>query len=228
MESIPKIIHYCWFGNEKMPKNIKKNISNWKTILKDFEVIEWNESNVNLEANSYIKQAYMYKKWAFVSDYVRLMVLYEHGGIYMDTDVEVLKSLNSFLNCKNFFSYETKESIATHIIGATQHNELIKFFLEYYKKASFIDKDMGINYTTNVVIITKMLQEKYKTNFDGTYQVIENNIHIYPVDYFCAKNFSTGIINITQNTHAIHHFSGSWNTKKTKIKKGNKKENGKF
>ena len=128
--SIPKKIHYCWFGNNDKPKIVMKCIETWKRILPDYEIIEWNENNFDINSNKYVKEAYENKKYAFVSDYVRVYVLYNIGGIYLDTDVEVFKPLDKFLKEDSFWGFEEKNYIATSTIGAKAGNKLIKQFLD--------------------------------------------------------------------------------------------------
>lgn len=221
---IPRKIHYCWFGGNPLSKLTVECINSWKRYCPDYEIIEWNEKNFDINSNLYVKQAYEAKKWAFVSDYVRLKVVYDYGGIYMDTDVEVVKNLDEFLNCEAFSGFESKNAIPTGIIGANKHHPWIEFLLSYYNNAKFIKEDGSFDTTTNVKIISNMTQNKYGVILNNTKQILKDNIYIYPFDYFCAKNQITGKIEKNQNTYTIHHFSGSWlsewDKSKVKIKIG--------
>ncbi len=207
MTKIPKIIHYCWFGKAKMPKLSLKCIETWKRILPDYELRLWNENNFNIEINEFLKQAYEKKKWAFISDYVRLYVLYNYGGIYMDTDVEVLKRLDPFLIHSAFTGFESNNYIPTGIMGAEKGNKWIEHILDYYDKEDLrINTDFSI---PNTVVITE-LSKKFRLELNGKYQVLEFDVHIYPMEYFCPKSYNSLKVKITSNTYTIHHFSGSW------------------
>src|SRR5699024_8907222 len=127
---IPKIIHYCWFGGNELSKTTKVCINSWKKKLPDYKIIEWNESNFDINSNQYVKEAYQAGRYAFVTDYVRLYVLYHYGGIYMDTDVEVLKSLDSFLKHQAFTGCENEKNSVTGIIGSEKDHEWIKTLLD--------------------------------------------------------------------------------------------------
>lgn len=217
---IPKVIHYCWFGGNPLPKLALKCIKSWKKYCSDYKIIEWNEDNFNIStAPLYVRQAYESKKWAFVSDYVRLYVMYNYGGIYMDTDVEVIKSLDRFLKNHAFSGFERVESIPTGIMSCEKNFPLFKEFLDYYNDKSFILEDGSFDLTTNVEIITQLCK-KYNFISNDKYQVI-NGFAIYPHDYFCPKDYLTGKVNITENTYTIHHFDGSWQSEE--IKKYRKK-----
>ncbi|WP_340679161.1 glycosyltransferase [Paraglaciecola sp.] len=209
-----KIIHYCWFGNGKKSSLIKKCIKSWKVAMPDFEIIEWNESNVDLSENSYVHEAYLSKKWAFVSDYYRLKALYEMGGIYLDTDVEVFKSLEPFLQDTVFSGVEIYKGkllpFTPYVFGAQKHNAFIKELMDMYADLRFINPDGSKNELPNTVRISELLVTKYgaspKNNVE---QMLEGEIHIYPSDYFCEKS---------STSFAVHHFSGSWMPLKKKIK----------
>ena len=139
--TIPKTIHYCWFGNNDKPTIVKKCIESWEKNLSDYEIIEWNEETFNIECNDFVKEAYEKKMYAFVSDYVRVYALYNYGGIYLDTDVEVNKSFNDLLENDSIWGFEEKNYIATSTIGARKGNELIKEFLDEYNGRKFIKND---------------------------------------------------------------------------------------
>lgn len=215
---IPKKIHYCWFGGKELPEDVKKYIDTWKKYCPDYEIIEWNENNFDVTENQYCKEAYEAKKWAFVSDYARLKVLYENGGIYMDTDVEVCKSLDRFLKYDWFSGFESEDRIPTGTMGACWNSTVIKIFLDDYNDRHFIKNDGSFDLTTNVEVMTKLLKEKYKVQLNNTRQIFGDNNLLLPFDYLCAKSFFTGEINKTKNTYTIHHFKGTWKNKEDNIK----------
>lgn len=206
---IPKKIHYCWFGGKPLPEEAKKYIESWKKFCPDYEIIEWNEKTFDLSQNIYVKEAYENKKWAFITDYVRLWVIYNYGGIYMDTDVEVLKNLDTFLQHKAFSGFESNSSITTGIMAGEKGNNWFKLQLDYYENRHFVNPDGTLDLTTNVTTITNITKNNYPIVLDNTYQNL-NDIVIYPNDYFCPKDHFTGKIIITDNTLCIHHFAGSW------------------
>lgn len=208
-QRIPKVIHYVWVGGKEKPNLVLKCIESWKKYLPDYEIIEWNENNIDFSVNRYLSQAYQAKKWAFVSDYVRLHVLYKYGGIYLDTDVEIRKPLDKFLICGAFSGYESPRNIPTAVMGACKGHTWIEYLLSYYSDRDFIRKDGTFDLTTNVLTITRMTLEKYNFRPNTQYQVLGDDIFLFPTDWFCAKAYN-GTINITGNTHAIHHFTGSW------------------
>lgn len=213
---IPKVIHYCWFGKNTMPRLNQRCIESWKRVLPDYELRLWNEDNFNVNINQFVKEAYEMKKWAFVTDYVRLYVLYNYGGIYMDTDVEVLKRLDPFLIHSAFSGFESEGYIPTGIMGAEKGNKWIEYLLDYYKDKKFILEN-GLDITTNVQIITNLtVKLGLKTN--NKYQVLEGDVHIYPKEFFCPLSFDNLQKNFTKNTYTIHHYSGSWLDNKTRIK----------
>lgn len=205
---IPKIIHYCWFGGNELPGLAIHCINSWKKYLPEYEIKEWNESNVDLNENVYIKEAYENKKWAFITDYIRLKVMYEYGGIYMDTDVEVLKPLDEFLKNEAFSGYETDEYVPTGIMASVKRQRFIEKLLTYYSDRHFVDTDGILDMTTNVKIITN-IAVNYGLNPNNTKQIIEG-MCFYPKDFFCPKDRVDGVVYATENTACIHHFNGSW------------------
>lgn len=207
---IPKIIHYCWFGGNPQPEDVKKYIESWRKYCPDYQLKEWNESNFNLNENDYCREAYEAKKWAFVTDYVRLKALYEYGGFYMDTDVEVIKSLEPLRIYNAVSGYESSTHIPTGTMGACRDNEWIGMLLKDYEYRHFIQNDGKLDLTTNVDVITKLTKEKYNLTLDGSFTKFGDNMVLLPFDYLCAKSLKTGEVKITDNTYTIHHFSGSW------------------
>lgn len=213
---IPKIIHYCWFGHGQMPKLALKCIKSWKTYLPHYQFKLWDEGNFDLNINAYAKEAYLAGKFAFVTDFVRLKVLYNEGGIYMDTDVEVLKSLDGFLTLPAFSGFEDKGFVPTGIMASEKNGMWVKEQLDYYENRHFILPDGKFDLTTNTQIISGIMRSN---GFDlrNGYQIYNDCMHIFPNDYFSPLNY--GKLILTENSHCIHHFAGSWNTETTKIKK---------
>lgn len=205
---IPKTIHYCWFGGNPLPKDAEKCINSWKKYCPDYEIIEWNESNFNINSNQYVKEAYEAKKFAFVTDYVRLYVMYTYGGIYMDTDVEVVRSLDDFLKHQAFSGFESSNSIPTGIMGSEKDFPLFKKLLDYYDDKHFIKKDGSLDTTTNTVTITNICKECGLV-LNNRFQVLDG-FALYPNDYFCPLENETGVLRKTENTAAIHWFAKSW------------------
>lgn len=205
---IPKIIHYCWFGRNKKSPEILSYIQTWKRFCPEYQIIEWNEDNFDINSNIYVKQAYEARKWAFVSDYVRLYVIYNYGGIYMDTDVEVIKSLDVFLNYDGFTGFEIPENPLTGTMGCVAKQPLIGKVLESYNHRFFINKDGSFDMTTNIVPFRDIcLQHGFEMN--NKFQIIEG-FALFPSDYLCAYNFKERTFDVTEHTYTAHHFAGSW------------------
>lgn len=214
---IPKVIHYCWFGRAEKPELAKKCIASWKKYCPDYQIKEWNEDNFDLDLYPYAKEAYEKRRFAFVTDIVRLYALYHEGGIYMDTDVEVLKPLDRFLVHHAFSGFEDEHNVPTGIMASEKGGKWAKDNLGYYDNRHFVREEGTVDLTTNVVTITNyMLSLGLKQN--NTYQDFPGLITIYPKDYFCPKSYIDGNIYLTDNTYAIHHFAGSWKTKTDKLK----------
>lgn len=210
---IPKIIHYCWFGKNPLDDMAKKCMESWRKFCPDYEIKEWNEENFDINSNRYVKEAYEAKKWAFVSDYVRLYALKNFGGIYMDTDVELLKNLDEFLQLSAFTGFEQTESMFTALVGCEKNSEIFSHLLSYYDGRSFFLPNGQMDLTTNTVIVTNMLQNKYNLLPNNQYQEIPGVVALFPKDYFCPKSYETGEIHLTENTVCIHHFNSSWISK---------------
>ncbi|MBE6068684.1 MAG: glycosyl transferase [Clostridium lundense] len=208
-QSIPKIIHYCWFGNNEKDKSALMRIQQWKRILTDYEIIEWNEDKFNIKENIYTRQAYDNKKWAFVSDYVRLYALYNYGGIYLDTDVEVTNSLDKFLYYRSFTGFQSDKDILTAVIGSERKSYFIEELLKLYINKNFI-KNGEMDLMPNNILLTEFLVKKYGLKQDNTYQLLNNYIHVFPKSYFSTK------INRNAN-YTIHLGNSSWMSKETII-----------
>lgn len=213
---IPKIIHYCWFGGGEMPQLAKECIASWHKYMPDWEYKLWNEDNFDVNCISYVKEAYEAKKFAFVSDYVRLFALYSEGGIYLDTDVEVFKSFSDVLSHQAFIGYEGSKHLplGTCVIGSAPEGKWIGGQIRRYQDRHFIDASGQMDTTTNVQFITADMIDKglicdgRETDLDG--------IHIFPVDYFSPRR-TTGEYIVTENTYCDHHFMGSWSDGKNTV-----------
>ena len=216
--SIPKIIHYCWFGGNEKPSKIKKCIESWKKFMPEFDIIEWNESNFDINALQYTKQAYEMKKYAFVSDVARLKALSMYGGIYFDTDVEVFKNFTPLLNEQCILGFEEEEYIATSMMAVEPNNNLINSFLKIYDNIPFLDEKGNIIEGTNVSKLTDLLIEKGLKR-ENIYQKLDDSISIYPKEYFSPYVYTYGIYQITNNSYCVHHFFVSWQSKTVLLKR---------
>lgn len=215
---IPKVIHYCWFGRGEMNALAKMCIESWKKHLPDYELHLWNEDNFDINSTPWTKQAYEAKKYAFVADYVRLYALSNFGGIYMDTDVEMLKSLDRFLDCPAFSGFESETMIQTGMMASEKGGLWAGKMLEYYKDRPYLRADGTPEPITNVTVITDMMKE-YGFVANNQFQTCGGIFHLYPRDYFCPKDQLTLQINTTENTYCIHHFDGSWIAPHKKLRK---------
>ena len=214
--SIPKVIHYCWFGGNPLPPLAQKCIASWKEYCPDYEIIEWNETNFDLNFNAYVQEAYQAQKWAFITDVVRLYVLCHYGGIYMDTDVEVLKSLDPILSYNGVSGFESETQIPTGLMACRAGHPLFQELLNDYENDHFVKADGSFDLTTNVTRITNTLL-KYGLVQNNTKQTVAD-FTLFPRDYFCPKDPVTKKLHLTSNTYTIHHFDGSWIPKKIKYK----------
>lgn len=207
--TIPKIIHYCWFGRAEYPDLIKKCMQTWQEHLSDYEFKIWNEDNFDINCNAFVKQAYETKKWAFVSDYVRFFALYHQGGIYLDTDVYLLKSLNDFLEHDAFSGFETENYIPTAVMGAKKHNAWVKSILDMYEDMNFLGEDGKPQLIANTKLITEHAMQ-YGLVLNNEYQILTNGLHIYPQEYFCPLMLEQDEYDISETTYALHLFASSW------------------
>lgn len=209
---IPKIIHYCWFGGNPTPDAIKEYMASWKKFMPDWEIKEWNESNCDIStAPIYVQEAYACKKYAFVSDYYRLVALKKCGGVYFDTDVEVLKSFEPLLNDTAFIGFEESKAHlpGTCVFGCEAGCDWVNDMLAIYDGLKFVMPDGSFDMTTNV----QRMGEKMVSNgliANGLPQYIEKwGLRVYPFDYFSPLT-STRVLRVSTNTYSIHHFAASW------------------
>lgn len=218
---IPKKIHYCWFGGNPLPELANKCIASWKKYLPDYEIIQWDESNYSaIEKCQYVKEAYQAGKWAFVSDYARFDILYHQGGVYFDTDVELIKSIDDILEQGAFSGTEKAYSLTDASVdglmvstglglAAEKGMPLLGTVLEHYHQRSFYTKDGDIDTTTVVRIISNILREfPMEPRQDGVIHI--HGLNVYPRDYFAPLDYETGELHITDNTRSIHHYLATW------------------
>ncbi|MEE0930950.1 MAG: glycosyltransferase [Acutalibacteraceae bacterium] len=212
--SIPKVIHYCWFGRGDIPEKDLKCIESWKKYCPDYEIKCWNEDNYDVNKNLFIKQAYDKRKFAFVSDYARLDIIYNHGGIYFDVDVEVIKNIDSLLEHKAFFGLEEVESkyyVNSGLgFGAEKNLFFLKEIMEVYENSNFLLEDGNINAKPCPIITNEVLLKQKNLDIRKNKFYNVDGIIIYPTEYFNPKSYETGKLNITDNTMTIHHYDGTW------------------
>lgn len=205
---IPKTIHYVWFGGAPLSPEATRCIASWRKYCPDYEIVRWDEKNFDISCNLYVKEAYEKRRWAFVSDYVRLHALVTHGGIYMDTDVELLKPLDLLLGNHAFSGFESDSAICTCVLGCEKGFPLFRSFQSDYEKRSFVLPDGTQDLTTNVARLTWLLENRGLRK-DGSFQLIDG-LALYPSFWFSPKNHDTGELDLRAETVAIHHFDGSW------------------
>ena len=213
--SIPKVIHYCWFGGGELPKMAEKCIRSWQKYCPDYQIICWNENNFDVNENRYAKEAYEAKKWAFVSDYVRLKVLYEQGGIYLDTDVELLKPLDSLIEHQGYVGYEQSGLVSTGLGFACEAgNSLIEALLRDYDEIPFQKADGSYDLMPCPDRNTETLK-RLGLVADGTYRVFMN-LQFLPAEYLCPMDYYTSKKKLTKNTYSVHLYCASWTSKTSK------------
>lgn len=203
---IPKIIHYCWFGGKDMPDLAKKCIETWNTNCKNYKIMKWDETTFDVESVAYVKEAYENKKFAFVTDYVRLWAIYNYGGVYMDTDVEVCKPIDNFLNEHAFSGFESYTDIPTGIMAGEKGSDIFKELLDYYNDKHFIKENGEFDLTTNVTIFTEIF-EKRGLKRNNTKQTI-SGFTFFPKKVFCPDDKDR--LYRKEYIYTIHHFAGSW------------------
>lgn len=211
---IPKIIHYCWFGRNPLPSSAKRCIASWKKYLPDYEIKEWNEDNFDVNSIPYTRDAYAAKKYAFVSDYARFWVLYHYGGVYFDTDVEVIRPMDEFIAKGPFMGWEKPGSTGVYSIApglglaANKEQPLYQEILHGFEPLNFYDENGERNNYSMIPLVTDLLTQKGLKK-DGSMQVIDDVI-LYPSEYLCPMEYFTGKVTITDNTYTIHWYSMTW------------------
>ncbi len=204
-----KVIHYCWFGGNPLPKMVKKCIKSWKKYLPDFEIKRWDESNFDVNICPFVKEAYEKKKWAFVSDYARLYALYECGGIYFDTDMEVLKNIDHLFENDVFIGYEENKKIAAGVIGVKEKkNKYMKEIIEFYNNLENFDEDAVFEFAIPNILTREF--SRYEKKIENGIDIFDNNIFVYPEEYFYPINYNYSKKIYTDNTCMVHYYSASW------------------
>lgn len=218
---IPKTIHYCWFGGNPLPESVRKCIESWRKHCPDYEIIQWDESNYDVKTIPYVEQAYEHKKYAFVSDYARLEAIYNYGGIYLDTDVELIKSLDSLLTETCFMGLEKAGSVNTGIgFGSVAYHPILKENMQAYTDKQFVQNNK-INPIICVEITSELLMTYGLTNENKIHHL--GSITIYPTEFFCPLDMETDQLNVTNNTYSIHHYDSSWYSENKFLRLVNKK-----
>lgn len=220
---IPKIIHYCWISGDPFPEKIQRCYDSWKRVLPDYEIIVWDYAKAHAIGSKWVDQAIATKKYAFVADYIRFYALYNYGGVYLDSDVEVLKPFDNLLSLRYFVGKENSISNwEAAIIGAESHLPWIKICLDYYKHRRFVNHCGELQVTVLPTIMDNLLGNSYRIqdcNSIAEWHYDSEIICRFPVDWFSPKRWDNEEINVTPNTYCIHHFSGSWLTQTTTYKK---------
>lgn len=210
---IPKTIHYCWFGRGEKPKLAQRCIQSWKAFCPDYEIIEWNEDNFDINKNEYTKMCYEQKKYAFLSDYVRLVVVNDCGGLYFDTDVELLKNPDELLSNEAFFGFETDEYINTGVgFGSIAHGRAVEAMVSEYD--SLLD---GKNGVVGCPLLNTQALLKAGLKQNGKHQTVLG-AKVYPADYFNPYESTTGRLHKTENTVSVHWYSGMWMSSSQRLK----------
>lgn len=211
---IPKIIHYCWFGDKPIPKLETKCMESWHLKMPEYMIMRWDETNFPFEIYPFAKKALQKKKYAFVADVARLHALINHGGIYLDTDVEILKSLSPLLNNQLVMGFETDNVIQTGVIAAQSHHPYLVEMMEYYQGDGIGDITTD-NFIANSALFAKHFAQKQIPLTNKEFQ--SENLLLLPSEYLCPINQATWEISTTDNTYCIHYLSGSWLGRKDRM-----------
>ncbi|WP_461589000.1 glycosyltransferase family 32 protein [Winogradskyella sp.] len=224
---IPKIIHYCWLSEEEFPTLIKKCIASWKKHLPDYEFILWDKAKFDINSTIWTKQAYDHKKYAFASDYIRLYALYNYGGIYLDTDVEVLKTFDELLSLPYFIGNQQDNNIEAAVIGAKKESNWVLDCLKYYENKSFVSQNGKLNLKVLPEIMTNRIGKTYdfeilnNVNYNEMTSLFQRDksFFLFPPKIFSPKNNETGkMVDNTHSSFTIHHFNHSWYPFKSKLR----------
>ncbi len=215
---IPKIIHYCWLSGDPVPAKLQRYMDTWKKRLPDYEFMLWDKSRFDIDSCKWVRQAYDAKKYAFAADYIRFYALYHFGGIYLDMDVQVLKSYNPFLELHTMVGYEDRSDLLeVATFGAEKGLPWLKTIMEYYEKNDFVYDNDSMSKILCPPLVTRVLAEQgyhivNVASLEEALKIKEDSfaIPVFPCDYFCPKGWTSQLTNITDKTYSIHHYAGSW------------------
>ena len=217
--AIPRTIHYCWFGDKELPESARKCIESWKKYCPDYEIRRWSEGDIDLSSNAYTREACQAGAWGFVPDYLRLWIIYHYGGIYLDTDVQMIRSFDPLLENYAFAGMETVEYVALGLgFGSEKGNPLIREHMDLYEKIHFLNPDGSRNRTPSPRYTTPLFEKHGFVPGKGGIQTIDCCV-VYPPEYFCPKSFETGITRVTPSTYSIHQFDASWYSLEEQVRK---------
>jgi len=208
---IPKIIHYCWLGEDALPEKLQACIDSWKKFLPDYEIRLWNTKTFDVNSTQWTREAFEQKKYAFASDYIRFYALYHFGGIYLDSDIEVLKSYNDLLDQKFFVGFEYAGLPEAATLGVQKGLSWVKACLDWYEGRPFIRQDGSLHIAIAPLIVQMGLETTYATKIVDTEGIQElDGGRLYPIEYFSPKNSFTEKIEQTEKTYSIHHYNSGW------------------
>lgn len=208
---IPRTVHYCWISNDPFPELNRNCVQSWMKFLPDYDFILWDYKKIESLNIMWLKQTIEAKKYAFAADYIRIYALFTHGGIYLDTDVELLKSFDQFLNYKFFIGFDYNHNFEPAVFGSIPGYDALSKLLEHYNNRAFIKNSGKYDIKPLPIVFKELLGETFFIKFNGKKQQIEDKgFVIFPSDYFSPKNIYFSRIKTTLNTVAIHHFEGSW------------------
>lgn len=221
-EVIPRVIHYCWFGGSEIPEELQFYMESWKKYCPDYKIVCWSENNYDVTQNQYIYEAYKNKKWAFVSDYVRIDVVNKFGGIYLDTDVEILKPLDELLHFRGFIGFENAGLVATGLgFGSSGKSEILEEILSCYQKREFLNSDGEMDLTPCPIIETQVL-EKFGLKKNNCMQEIGSGFMVFPTTFFGGINLGTRQMEKEEYSYSVHHYAGTWMQEKDEVLKKRK------
>lgn len=208
---IPKKIHFCWLSNDPFPEKIQKCLDSWMKYLPDYEFVHWDKQKLDTLNSKWANEAFDNKKYAFAADFIRCYSVYNEGGIYLDTDVEVCKSFDPMLKHHSFMGLDSNGDLEAAVFGAEPHAEWLKKALDFYKDRNFVNIDGTFNIVTMPNVFKSVLSDILPDNVSSiTKEKTFSKFTLYPKDYFSPKDYTTGIIKRTKNTVCIHHFTAAW------------------